>query len=437
MSRDERIRLDVTELYLLSRRNLEITGIQRVVLEFAHELCALDLAVPVVAHPLDDCLTELPAKLFDHADLYNLERFAAYRGALPKIRSLDKYRDRPVKRAFHALLQGLIRLRSRFRRRAAGQPVRTAGGRYVLLGSAETNRRSARAIRRTDPAAAIHAMIYDIIPVRLGDEIPGAQAAFAAAYRDLVRLGVRFFTDSTHAREDLLRAVSEGLLDDPGGPVGVQLLAAELRTPTHVPPLPVDPPFLLMVGSTGGRKNANVVFEAYRRLHAERVALPWLVCAGRLPRDAAAAFAPGGRWAAIAGLVRLVDQPDHAMLHALYRQATALVFPSRYEGYGLPLGEAQWVGTPVLASSATSLPEAGGSAPVYFDPDDIDGLAVILRRVVTDTRWLDDLRARTAAARGSLRSWRDCALALHAAVTAPATVSGTGGNGLAHPAHRV
>jgi glycosyltransferase involved in cell wall biosynthesis len=110
--------------------------------------------------------------------------------------------------------------------------------------------------------------------------------------------------------------------------------------------------------------------------------------------------------------VTLVNQPGHATLYDLYSKATALIFPSLYEGYGLPVGEAQWLGTPVLASDATSIPEAGGPAPVYFDATSVDEVEALIRRVATDAAWLEALRARTAAARPRLRSWRECALAL-------------------------
>jgi glycosyltransferase involved in cell wall biosynthesis len=413
--------IDVTEVYLLARKGEEVTGIQRVVLEFAHELCALGLAVPVAVHPFDKRLTALPATLFDLADLYDVRRFIEFLGLPPKVRNLDKYRDRPVSRAYHGMLQRLRQWRWQWRGHGTGPSLVTTGGRYVLLGSIETNRRTARVIRLTDPSAIIHAMIYDIIPLRLPHDSPGAPTAFAAAFADLVQAGAHFVTDSVHARDDLLAAVAEGLLPAPAGPVDVLPLAAELREPTGPGRERPGQPYLLMVGSITGRKNATAVFEAYRRLTARGVALPLLVCAGRMPANAATAFEPGGAWADLAGLVRLVDQPDHATLHALYAGATALVFPSRYEGYGLPLGEAQWLGVPVLSSSATSLPEAGGDAPAYFAPDDIDALAALIERVATDPAWLAALRARTAAARPGLRTWRECALRLHAIATAQAS----------------
>lgn len=413
------IYIDVTEVWLLARKDEEVTGIQRVVLEFTHELCGLGLAVPVVAHPFASGLTVLPPALFDLTDLYDMRRFIEWVGLPPKVRSLDKYRTRPFSLAYHGTVQGLRRAWWQARHRRLMRGASEAGATYILLGSIETNRRSARRIRRLDPGATILALVHDVIPLRMKDEMPGAAAAFMAAYNDLVAAGVQLMAVSNHAREDLLAACAGGLLVPPRQPVTVMPLAAELRAPRDPVSGIVPHPYLLMVGAIEGRKNADMVFAAYRRLIAEGCPLPRLVCAGRLSRTAVAAFGKGGRWACLAGHVSLVDQPDHRTLYGLYKEATALVFPSLYEGWGLPVGEAQWLGTPVLSSSATSLTEAGGMAPVYFDPTDTEALTALLRRLATDAAWLEALRTRTAAARPHLRRWRDCALALHALAAAP------------------
>ena len=68
----------------------------------------------------------------------------------------------------------------------------------------------------------------------------------------------------------------------------------------------------------------------------------------------------------------------------LYRHADALVFPSRYEGFGLPVVEAQRLGCPVVCSNAASLPEVAGYGAAYFDPDDHESLRDALESVDVD-----------------------------------------------------
>src|SRR6185503_9786068 len=73
-----------------------------------------------------------------------------------------------------------------------------------------------------------------------------------------------------------------------------------------------------------------------------------------------------------------------AQLVTLYRDAVALVYPSRYEGFGLPVLEAMACGTPVIASRAASIPEVLGDAGVLLDPDDEPGWADAIATVLND-----------------------------------------------------
>ena len=85
--------------------------------------------------------------------------------------------------------------------------------------------------------------------------------------------------------------------------------------------------------------------------------------------------------------------PDKT-LAILYRLARVFVFPSLYEGFGLPPLEAMASGTPVITSNVSSLPEVVGDAAMLIDPYEPDAIADAMRRVMLDDRLRDDMRER-------------------------------------------
>lgn len=117
--------------------------------------------------------------------------------------------------------------------------------------------------------------------------------------------------------------------------------------------------------------------------------------------------------------VRILEYVDEADLLTLLRMSTALLFPSRYEGFGLPLLEAMACGTPAVSSTAAALPEVGGDAVLYADPADVDAWRDHIGRVIGDAGLRADLRAK-GLARAATFSWEQTAkrtlAALHATV---------------------
>jgi alpha-1,3-rhamnosyl/mannosyltransferase len=94
---------------------------------------------------------------------------------------------------------------------------------------------------------------------------------------------------------------------------------------------------------------------------------------------------------------------DDDALAALYGGANAFIFPSLYEGFGLPVLEAMACGTPVLASARTAIPEAGGDSALYFDPADVGEILRALRTGFSEGDDLESLRERGLERAGTLR----------------------------------
>ena len=172
----------------------------------------------------------------------------------------------------------------------------------------------------------------------------------------------------------------------------------------------LDRPYVLYVGSHQPHKNLQRLLEAWAGLDAGET---MLVIAGagdhrhaELRRRVEAL--------GLAARVRLFADFPAAELPALYSGAACFVFPSLYEGFGLPVLEAMACGTPVACSRTSSLPEVAGEAARFFDPTDTAAIAAALDRLLADPTLRDELRQR-GLARAATFSWARTAQATLAA----------------------
>lgn len=169
----------------------------------------------------------------------------------------------------------------------------------------------------------------------------------------------------------------------------------------------LKPGYLLFVGTLQPRKNVERILKAFERLPAQTSDGRQLVIAGKAGWRTDELVATL-RAAAAGGRVRWLDYVDANDLHALYQGAAGFIFPSLYEGFGLPVLEAFASGIPVVTSTTTSLPEVAGDAALLIDPTDVDALAEAMASIIDDSRLASRLRA-AGFARARTFTWARCA----------------------------
>lgn len=168
----------------------------------------------------------------------------------------------------------------------------------------------------------------------------------------------------------------------------------------------ITPPYLLYLGGINARKNIARLFEAYARLRKCHPHLQ-LVIGGKPQwrvREIMATF----ERLALRDAVRFTGYVDDHDLPALYSAAEVFVFPSLYEGFGLPPLEAMSCGTPVVTSSVSALPEVVGDAALTVDPYDVPALAAAIERALTGEGLRAALR-RCGLARAAEFTWHRAA----------------------------
>lgn len=151
--------------------------------------------------------------------------------------------------------------------------------------------------------------------------------------------------------------------------------------------------FLLYPAQTWPHKNHENLLEALARIRDESGVMIPLICPGKQTRHYRRIRELVDRLG-LAGTTSFPGFVSSLELRGLYELGTALVFPSRFEGWGLPVCEAFDSGLPVASSTATGLPDVVGNAGLLFDPDDVAEMARELHRLWTDEGLRADLRER-------------------------------------------
>jgi glycosyltransferase involved in cell wall biosynthesis len=417
---------DITDLVRLAYRNSQITGIPRVSLMLAHRAYYLrpervrigyfDVVAQtyrVLAAP--DLIAD-PARLGKHL-----------RASTRHLKPVKFWKNR---RGFHTLARrvklGVFRFLSRLRKNAHKDLEYTfeRGDQIICLGSGWDTLEFLAHLRAREPGTPkpeLIVLIHDMIPIVMPSTMSGVHPAlFKHWLTQVLAAKATLLFYSSHTQKDALdwcRTQGHALpryrqmrLADELPATGKREIREDIRR------LPADG-FVLSVGNIGGRKNGRNLLKAWQRLRASRdvSSLPRLVFAGSsMPQDLARVFPEALSWLELT----FITAPSDMELVHLYRRCLFTVYPSLYEGWGLPIGESLWHGKICATSNCSSMPEAGGGDCDYFDPNDPDDMERVLRRLVFDHAYRSE--RMKSIDRTLLLSWRASARGLLNALDQPA-----------------
>lgn len=217
----------------------------------------------------------------------------------------------------------------------------------------------------------------------------------------------KIITISEHTKKDLQKFYN--VSDDK---IAVIYPGTDLTAPSEIPlaltELCLPERYILSVGTLEPRKNLILLFRAAyllrRKLRESNIKI-CLAGATGWKHDATERVLDELQ---IQDLVIKLGYVPREVLPALYAGATAFVYPSLYEGFGLPVLEALACGAPVVTSNVSSLPEVGGDAALYIDPHSIEELAAAIEKLLDDEALREQLKIK-GFAQAAKFSWEKCA----------------------------
>jgi glycosyltransferase involved in cell wall biosynthesis len=248
------------------------------------------------------------------------------------------------------------------------------------------------------PGAKRIVTVHDMIPERMPE---------TRRRLDFLTLKKRYVMNADHVI-CVSEATKRDLLDLYGGieaPISVVHHGVDSRfTPGAVASPRLPERYVLFVGNRGAYKDANVLVRAFAEISHLDPKLELL-------------FVGGGSFTSAENTViqdlGLEDRTSQIALTddqmpSAYGNALMSVFPSRFEGFGLPALEAMACGTATILARATSLPEVGGDAALYFTPGDVGELSESMQKVLSDENLRQQLE-QAGVVRASQFTWRRCA----------------------------
>jgi glycosyltransferase involved in cell wall biosynthesis len=262
--------------------------------------------------------------------------------------------------------------------------------------------------------------IMDVIFLRDGEFIPKLTSCYqkwGRVYKSLLvpivaRKAKKIITISKFSKQDILKLIPTLKSDSVSvtylscDPIFKNISDISLKTKASLKSISYAP-FIICLGAEDPRKNTLCLVRAYLRLLAKHSIAETLVICGYANWEKSEAF----RVVKDAGAedrVKFLDFISTEQLAILYSQASVFVYPSVYEGFGIPLLEAFSLGCPVIASNATSIPEVGGDAAIYFNPLNEHEISDVLFRVLSNSSLRETMKVK-GINRAKKFSWSETA----------------------------
>jgi glycosyltransferase involved in cell wall biosynthesis len=288
------------------------------------------------------------------------------------------------------------------------EAVVARGDTILVLGSPWSHGDYARLIRglREEHGVRFAMLVYDLIPLRRPEWCDaGLVRLFANWLEPVMPLCDQIFAISHATADDFTAYARESGIALPRPiitlPIGTGFGAARpaaQESPAQASGMVLPPAgsYALIVSTIEARKNHLLLFRVWRRLIDELPLdeVPNLVFAGRIGWLVDDLMRQISNTANLNGKLTIIEGPTDSDLVALYEGCLFTLFPSFYEGWGLPVTESLALGKPCLISNRTSLPEAGGSLARSFDPDNLNDAYAAIRRVIDDREDLANWEAQ-------------------------------------------
>lgn len=223
----------------------------------------------------------------------------------------------------------------------------------------------------------------------------------------ILRSATHIITNSAHTRQDLIQFFPFTANKSTATLLGKDLLYRPIEDAKVLEAYGIQQPYWLCVGTIEPRKNIKVLLAAFDRLKAATDCPHQLVLLGKK------GWKSDGIYQRIQSspyreCIHLPGYVEREALPVIYSMAEVFIYPSFYEGFGLPVLEAMSCGVPVLTADVSSLPEVGGEGALYFDPHSVEELVDLLRQLLRSPA-LRQQQARLGLKRATQFSWEKTA----------------------------